>query len=129
MASTLGPFHSLIDADKHRLTELITAGSSVHAAVRLLNANYRHCLNYAHHNTLITPRRQSTVVPQQRAAYDFDHGVSHTGSPRRRFIPNGPHAKAYNTCMTTLAARHDVIEEGRLSAPALPTRIDPYKTH
>lgn len=23
MASTLGPFHSLIDADKHRLTELI----------------------------------------------------------------------------------------------------------
>ncbi|WP_249399703.1 helix-turn-helix domain-containing protein [Corynebacterium diphtheriae] len=206
MASSPGPFHSLTDADKHRLTELITVGSSVHAAARLLNANYRHCLNYSHHNTLITPRRQSTVVPQQRAAfltqinnentsirraaidtelslsvayrlardtgqhtrrsryqqrvdstnlrleylrlrlaclsqrdaatavdigrrtaYDFDHGLSHTGSTRRRFIPNGPHAKAYNTCMTTLAARHDVIEEGRLPAPALPTRIDPYK--
>ncbi|MGQ7160463.1 hypothetical protein Q3410_05290 [Corynebacterium diphtheriae] len=51
------------------MTELITAGSSVHAAARLLNANYRHCLNYAHHNTLIIPRRQSTVVPQQRAAF------------------------------------------------------------
>ncbi|WP_133061482.1 transposase [Corynebacterium diphtheriae] len=65
----------------------------------------------------------------RRAADGFDHGLSHTGSPRRRFIPNGPHAKAYNTCMTTFAARHDVIEEGRLSAPALPTRIDPYKNH
>ncbi|AEX73399.1 hypothetical protein CDHC01_0146 [Corynebacterium diphtheriae HC01] len=31
--------------------------------------------------------------------------------------------------MTTLAARHDVFEEGRLPAPALPTRIDPLQTH
>lgn len=38
----------------------------------------------------LTRRAPATVVDiGQRAAYDFEHGLSHTKSSRRRFIPDG----------------------------------------
>ncbi|WP_448854930.1 IS30 family transposase [Corynebacterium frankenforstense] len=59
---TTGPFHSLTQSDKNRLTQLITTGSSVRAAAHRIGCNYTHALNFAHHHKLITPT-QPPVLP------------------------------------------------------------------
>ncbi|MER0071646.1 helix-turn-helix domain-containing protein [Corynebacterium sp. KPL2850] len=63
----------------------------------------------------------------RRLSLDFEKGLIKSGGPRKEFIPVGEDATTYKRLMKALRQRHDVIESGRLCAPALPGGVDPYK--
>lgn len=133
-----GPFHSLTDADKQALTDLLAdPDTSVRTAARHLGVNYHHALNYAHADALIT--RPSPPTPEELAqavamgihintSRDYDNGlIKLTGVGRVRFIPQGPDAVDYNRYMSALITATDVIEPGRQADPAPSPVVDPYK--
>lgn len=61
MTPNYGPFHSLTDEDKHHLTQLLTHGTSVRSAAHQIKRDYSHCLSFAHHQGLITPRTHQHI--------------------------------------------------------------------